>query len=62
MEAKALRQIEQAGVSLSHPATDSLAALVRPKVWDDLIRRVPGIATRLETLTRDSVAIDQGVR
>jgi tripartite ATP-independent transporter DctP family solute receptor len=53
MEAEAIEQMREAGVTITRPATDSFVPFARPTVWEDLADRLPDGRALLEWIERE---------
>ena len=60
MEAAAIEQMREAGVTIAYPSTERFVPFARPKVWEDLAERLPDGGALLEWLEREIDRIPGG--
>ena len=54
MTEKATEEIKAVGVRIAHPQLDRFAAVVRPRVWDELAARLPNGPALIEWVERET--------
>jgi tripartite ATP-independent transporter DctP family solute receptor len=60
METEAIEQMQAAGVTVTHPSTETFVPFVRPEVWEDLAERLPDGIVLLEWLEKEVEQVSAG--